>query len=300
MNEPSPIIAGIDFSASSASVLHHSLHSSASSSAPVIALHVLDASRLAHDPGRETGVSNTETINEDARSKFQAWLEDQTSANLPKIDIRCGQPAKEIHQSIKDNRASLLVIAANDTTKKRLGTIASRCVRTAPCDVMILRNWQSGNFKKIIVCTDFSKTASLALTRAVSIATEQGAELDIVHVMYPPSRDVWGEVIEVKLSSPQSYAEVCRSRVNDSMDRFLAPHRDTLAKINHRCTILESVAPALEITTRISDTEADLVIMGTHGHSPFMSHFLGTNAERLMHDSPVSVLAVRGPGETAK
>jgi len=296
MNASSPIIAGIDFSASSAAVVRHALYASASNSATVIALHVLDLGRLTNDTANATGRHDTKTIKEDAKSKLQAWLAEQTSADNLRIEIRCGPPAIEIQKSVKENSAGLLVIAANDTTKKRLGTIASRCVRTAPSDVMILRNWQSGNFKKIIVCTDFSATAALALNRAVSIASKEGAEVEILHVMYPPSRDVWGEVIEHRQDSPQTYVEECRAKVNDSMTRFIAPYNDALVNINHRGTILESVDPAIEITSHASETKADLVVMGTQGHSPLMSHFLGTNAERLMHDSPVSILAVRSPG----
>jgi nucleotide-binding universal stress UspA family protein len=35
------------------------------------------------------------------------------------------------------------------------------------------------------------------------------------------------------------------------------------------------------------------VVLGTRGHSRLASYFIGTNAERLLHDATVSVLAVR-------
>lgn len=57
--------------------------------------------------------------------------------------------------------------------------------------------------------------------------------------------------------------------------------------------MLESELPAVEITGHVRSIAADLVVMGTHGHSPIASHFIGTNAERLIQDAPVSVFAVR-------
>jgi nucleotide-binding universal stress UspA family protein len=57
--------------------------------------------------------------------------------------------------------------------------------------------------------------------------------------------------------------------------------------------VLESEMPSVAITTHVKFSGADLVVMGTRGHSPMASYFLGTNAERLLHDASVSVLAVR-------
>lgn len=294
MNDSRPIIAAIDFSPSAPSVLHHALYASASTSAPVIALHVLDGGRVSAMGGELPA----ETISEQAREKLDTWIASKTSVEPPKTEIRIGQPAKEIQKSVQENQASLLVIAANDTTKSRLGAIASRCVRAVPCDVMVLRRSQRGNFKKLVVCADFSKTSSLALGRAAGIALKENAELDIVHVMYPPAKDLWGEALEQRMDSPVSYHEKCRAKAKASMDAFIEPHRELLSQISYQCTIQESVNASLALTSHVAKTGVDLVVMGTHGHSPIMSHFLGTNAERLMNDSPVSVLAVRSPQDS--
>jgi nucleotide-binding universal stress UspA family protein len=93
MKKSAPLIAGIDFSPSSPSVLQHALHASASSGAPVIALHVLDTARL----GDVAGPQEIEAIKEDARSKLQSWLAAQTT-DSPEMEIRCGSPAKKIYK----------------------------------------------------------------------------------------------------------------------------------------------------------------------------------------------------------
>lgn len=292
MKDLAPIIAGIDFSASSPPVLRHALHAAGLSGARVIALHVLDASDISFRTAGWAGVSPEEGLEEQARRKLADWVEKQVGAGKATIEIRRGRAVDELHESVKANGASLLVIAANDNTKNRLGTTASRCVRSAPCDVMVLRNWQTGNFSKIVVCSDFSPAASLALGRAATLAAQNGAELEIVHVMYPPARDLWGELLEEPCAN---YVEETRTKVRQEMERFIDPHRDALAKVAFKTEILESTVPAISLTHHIKETGADLVVMGTRGQSRFLSHFMGTNAERLMQDATVSVLAVRDP-----
>ncbi|MGJ8723273.1 MAG: universal stress protein [Roseibacillus sp.] len=299
MKEANPIIAAIDFSQSSPSVLHHSLYVSASNSAPVIALHILDENRLPGVKAKDSEDPEIKTLVLNAKSRLESWLKKHTSVEPPENMIRVGHPGKQIQKCVEETHASLLVIAANDTTKSRMGAIASRCVRTVQCDVMVLRRKQRGNFKRVMICTDFSATSALALERAIATALKEGAELHIVHTMYPPAQDVWGEVLEHKMAASETYQEECRSRVDSLMKTFIAPHLEALSQFEYSITILESVCPSIAITAQIKKVEADLIVLGTRGHSPMMSHFLGTNAERLMHDSPVSVLAVRSLSPTS-
>lgn len=289
---PAPIVAGIDFSGSSPSVLRHAIHAAKINNTPVIALHVLDASQIALLGEESPAAVTTASLHQKARAKLANWVAAEGTTGEVELEIRQGRPVEELHNAVKDHGASLLVIAANDDTKHRLGTVTSRCVRSAPCDVMVLRNWQTGNFRKIVLCCDFSATSALALGKAAKLAEQNDAELEIVHAMYPPDRDLWGELLE-DVWEPGRYAEQCRTRIREEMERFIEPHREALAGVRHKTTVLESVLASVALTHHIQDVGADLVVLGTRGHSRFMSHFLGTNAERLMQDSPVSALAVR-------
>ena len=56
--------------------------------------------------------------------------------------------------------------------------------------------------------------------------------------------------------------------------------------------ILQSASRAVAITDYVNATDAELVVLGTRKRSALGSHFLSTNAERLIQDAPVSVLAV--------
>lgn len=293
MNSGSPIIAGIDFSAASPSVLRHAVHVARRQGVPVVAVHVLDAGGIAHRAASGGANPGMDLLLAQARRKMEGLITAEGSGAEVRIELRCGRPAEELHSLVSGSGAKLLVIAANDLTKKRLGSNASHCVRTAPCDVLVIRDWQDDEFTKIVVCVDFSDASSRALERGISLAADQGARLEIVHVMYPPSRDIWGEVLDHDQHSPLSYAEECHAKVDRDMAAFLAPHAVGLAGIEHHPVILESISSAMALTHHVRDSGADLVVLGTRGHSRLSSFFIGTNAERLLHDATVSVLAVR-------
>jgi len=293
MNPPAPLIAGIDFSAASAAVLRQTLHAARRDVARVVVAHVLDSGSLARRAASAGGNPALERLMAQARRRLELLVAAEGGGADPGIEVRCGRPAEELQRLVEEIGASLLVIAANDLTKKRLGTVAARCVRSAPCDVLLLRDWQEGDFQKIVVCTDFSENSGRALERGAALAAARGARVDVVHVMYPPSRDIWGEVEEHEADSPLSYADECRTKVERMMADFVARHAASLAGVEVRPVILESVSSSTALTFHLQDSGADLAVLGTRGHSRIAGLLLGTNAERLVQDAPVSVLAVR-------
>lgn len=289
-DEPTPITAGIDFSASSEAVLRQAAHAAARSGAPLIAVHVLDSGSLAYRA--LGGGKDNDALVRRAAAKLEELIA-RVGAEGARHEIRIGRPAEEMAAAMLAHGSSLLVIAANDSTKKRLGSIASRCVRSAPGDVLVLRDWQEGDFKRILVCTDFSQTSAKAFERGIFLAEVGGAALELAHVMYPPGKDPWGEVLDHKMDSATSYEQECHQRAGREMGRHIAAHKDRLAALQFTSTILVSAASSEALNSHARITGADLVVLGTRGLSRIEGLFIGTNAERLLHDVSVSVLAVR-------
>jgi universal stress protein E len=293
MEASSYIVAGIDFSAASPAVIRHAVHAACQGGHQVTAVHVLDSGSLAHRAASGGVNPKFDLLESQARQRLEALIASEAPGARVSIEIRSGRPADELHRLIEERQAQLLVIAANDLTKKRLGSIASRCVRSAPCDVLVLRDWQEGDFRKVVVCTDFSAVSGRVLERGIALARENDAALEVVHVMYPPSKDIWGEILDHDADSPVSYETECQAEVQREMAGFLAGHAADLSAVGYQTVILESESSAMALTEYVQEGEVDLVVMGTRGHSKLASHFIGTNAERLMQDATVSVYAVR-------
>lgn len=285
------VIAGVDLSAVSSTVVKHATAIAQHFGTPCVLVHVMPEDFLTRYKDQAEDLYRS--LHQQADAKLSSFVADQSPTATVERKICKGKPVEQLNQVIREENASLLVIAANDLTKKHLGTVASRCVRTAPCDVLILRDWQGDTFDRILVCVDYSPMSAKALERAASLAQSYGAHLEVIHVMFPPTEDYWGQVQSGRDENQEEYVAKVRARAQQQMKSFLTACPVSLEGISHSEEILESRFPSVAITHKAMDSSADLVVLGTHGMSGFVSNFIGSNAEKLLNDCAVSVLAVR-------
>jgi nucleotide-binding universal stress UspA family protein len=145
--------------------------------------------------------------------------------------------------------------------------------------------------KKIVVPVDFSPIASNALQTAIAICKRQLATLTLIHViensyvLYPPEAGGVAAAILPELVK----------NANDSlsaMARELRVQHDVV--VNH---IVQSGNPADEICRWAFHKEIDLIVMGTHGASGLREFFLGSNAYRVVKNSPCPVMTIPGSNQ---
>lgn len=288
-----PILAAVDFSSSSGQVLEHAAKLAAASGSPLIAAHVIGSSTIKEwqdTMGRE--ISTAERMEETTRRLMELVVE--RCAGVPAtIEVRIGSPHKILAEILRDHAADLLVLGAHDVSKRRLGSVASHCARSVPADVLLLRDWQSRFFHKIAACVDFSQSSPAVIVRAIAMAAAHQASLEIIHAIFPPGRDPWGRVMDQPMDAEISYESRIRERARSRMDELLKPFATRLAGIHSKILILEAESPAAAITAHVDLTKTDLTVTGS-GESSWLADFiLGSNTERLLHDSASSVLIVR-------
>lgn len=287
-------------------ILRRAVHSGGLRDVRVFAVHVVNSGHLHHWSIHKEKVYSREKLIEQSEIRLGDLVKREASGEEVGWEVCIGKPARELSRIVKERGASMLVISANDTTKLRLGTTASACLRFVPADVLVVRNWQRGDFRKVVVCTDCSAVAGRVIEKAIEMAVVNSAALEILHVIYPPEHDLWGEVLsrsgegwgeepvnEEGEEELPGFGEKARSRAQDCVDKTLAPFAKQLEEVSYSTVIVESVVPSVAMACYMEDSGADLVVLGTHCHSKFASVFLGTNAERMLHDTEVSVLAVR-------
>ena len=142
------------------------------------------------------------------------------------------------------------------------------------------------NVKRILVPTDFSDPSAEALGTAIALAQPAGAVVDLVHVAVeasfalPPPVDVASVPVDVGMMMERA-AEI------------LAVEEKRVIAAGLRCETAMLVGrPDVEIVARAAATDAELIVMGTHGRSGLVHALLGSVAERVVQHSPWPVLIV--------
>ena len=141
--------------------------------------------------------------------------------------------------------------------------------------------------QRIVHATDFSAASRTAFATAVDLARAGGAELIICHVLAPfATRAIGGHL------TPDAYAGVralARRNAGRRLAALVARARRDGAQA--RSALVEGL-PSEGIGRVARAERADVVVMGTHGHTWLGRLFLGSVAQRVLTTSTVPVLTV--------
>jgi len=155
--------------------------------------------------------------------------------------------------------------------------------------------------RRLMFATDFSPCSQEALAHARYLATELGAEVNVVHVFERPF------FIEAGVSH--------RLQLRHDVDQWIQEAKDeakrrleSLANELRIKGLTVTVAfregiPFVEILKEADEWRADLIVMGTHGRTGVAHALIGSVAERVVERAPCAVLTVRpaqaSPGKPA-
>lgn len=130
--------------------------------------------------------------------------------------------------------------------------------------------------RTILHATDFSALSDQAFKAACLLARDQHSRLVIVHVR-PPAIPI------DRAYNPLPSVEDIRAQL-----RTIRPADASIA-VEHR---LEEGFAADEIARLARDVGADVIVMGTHGHSGLKRAVLGSVAESVLRLAPCPVLTI--------
>jgi nucleotide-binding universal stress UspA family protein len=143
--------------------------------------------------------------------------------------------------------------------------------------------------RKILVATDFSDEAAVALRQALRVARRTGAELVLLHVSAPLPEEP-AHVLRAQPPALQTALALQIADVRKRLDELVESTRGaglTVTKLfteGHPDTMIPSVA---------AEIGADLVVVGTHGRTGFRRLLLGSVAERVVRLSETAVMVAR-------
>lgn len=143
--------------------------------------------------------------------------------------------------------------------------------------------------KKILVPIDFSDYSKSALRYAVNFAKLFDAEIILVYVVepviYPPDFSMG------QIAIPTVTTEF-DERAKEELNKLAKNEIPSQVKVS---TVIKSGKPFIEIIDTAVETNVDLIIIATHGHSGVEQILFGSTAEKVVRKAPCPVLTLREP-----
>jgi len=250
--------------------------------AAVHVLHVVDERHLENAPQHDRLVTtDTRVVDEVVDQLDEAGVE-ATGA------VVTNRPHEGILEYLEEHDVDLVVMGTHGRTGLQrvfLGSVTEGVVRLADVPVATVSHPATddgGGCRTILLPTDGSEHAMVALPPAVELAKAYGATLLLVSVVEPTAVNFTGgeEVIV-------GYLEDAAEAALDDLRS-----RARIAGVADVRTAVEVGPPVRTLRTYVESPDVDLVVMGTHGRSGVARYLLGSVTERLIRTSPVPVVTV--------
>ena len=144
------------------------------------------------------------------------------------------------------------------------------------------------DMKKILVPCDFSKPAINAFRFALDTAREAKGTVHVLHVIELPV--VHDTVLMPVLNFEQAFFKELRQSAEDKFRKVTQAYNPANVKV---VFTVQFGAVSHMIRDYTDKSKIDVIIMGSHGASGFRELFIGSNAERMVRNSPVPVLIIK-------
>jgi universal stress protein E len=295
------IVVGIDYSSPSDNALREAARIAAWDNAKLSAIHVVDSEVLAD---LERGVKfDRASVLALGKQRLEAHISDILGKGVDvTTENLVGHPFAEMVRAAEAAAAGLVVIGSRggaSTDSHRVGAQAERCLRKMRQNVLLVRGHQSAPFRRVVACVDFSKTARQAARQALHIAQQDGSELEFLHVRQPV-----GETIvhpDFYTGSPSTmlpeYDRILAENTEQQLEVFARQVAEEAgADVSFKVTLLQQFKAREAMLAHVNQSGADIVVLGTRGHTTLRNLLMGSTAEKIIHGSRCSALAVKPAG----
>lgn len=282
------ILVPVDGSDPAAAAFDHALEIAADVDGTLHVLNVADTNELSFTRIGNDVVDAHEQEGEGIVSRAQERAEDRGVDVV--TDVRQGEPREEIVSY--SERVDLVVMGAHGRHglgEYILGTTTDYVVNASTVPVLTVRAaegvTQSYPYETILVPTDGSDHAIAAVELAAEIADRIDAALHLLYVI--------DELPELESPIPAEVTEPLEDNAQEILDESAAVATQVGLDDDVIHTAVASGSVPHEIRARVDAIDADLIVMGTHGHTGLDRHLLGSFAENVLRTASVPVLTVK-------
>jgi nucleotide-binding universal stress UspA family protein len=148
--------------------------------------------------------------------------------------------------------------------------------------------------KKILVPVDFSKKSEYATKMAAKIAEKSDSVVYLLHMIELPTGIIdMGAGSNFSIPESMLYLRKIKERMLEFKEKFFSED----AEVHHSIRFQNPYEGIKKYADKI---HADLIIMGSKGHSEFEEILIGSNTEKVVRTSTVPVVVVKKYDEKFK
>ncbi len=201
-----------------------------------------------------------------------------------RVAVVRGSPHGGILVEAERTGAALVVVGGRATPEPGLAHTAELVVRYSACSVLVAR--PSGADGPVLAATDLSEPSLPAVAAGVTEAARRASRLVVIHVVETLSVGAGPFGIPLPVPSPDQVA-----------DHLESARRELLTALARLDSSAEAMVcdghPAQAILEAARELRAPLIVVGTRGRTGLERVAMGSVAERVVRESPCSVLVVR-------
>ena len=140
------------------------------------------------------------------------------------------------------------------------------------------------NIDRIVVPTDFSEAAAVAIDHAVDLAKRFEADLTLIHVL---ETGAYQGIFSPNKKTEYSELEEAQNKLQEDAHKLESETGISVSQEVVRGRIHD------EIVRIANENDADLIVMGTHGTSGWEEFFVGSNAFKVVTQSDCPILRIQ-------
>lgn len=284
------ILCATDFSPSSHHALQVAARLAVEHNAELIVAHAWYIPPIAFSSEASFPASVVQDVIVEAQRRLDEAVNEAKASGATRVTavLLNGPPWVEVVGVLQNQHVDLCVVATRGRTglaRILLGSVAEKIVRHAPCSVLAVHpNTAPQGFKHVLVPTDFSPSADMALDLAASLVAPDG-KITVSHVVELP---VQYAGVAPLVAFDNDFLQLA----NNSLERVAANLRTkTKARIATESTT--GYAGAETLSAIEADKTLDLVAMGSHGRTGIKRALLGSVAEKVVRHAHCPVLIAR-------
>jgi nucleotide-binding universal stress UspA family protein len=147
-------------------------------------------------------------------------------------------------------------------------------------------------FKHILIPTDGSALSRAAAAAGIELAAKVGARVTGLFAAPAPTPIVYRALLPVGYMTPDEHAELTRRAAKKYLGTIDALARR--AGVKCEGVSVTDEYPAHAILEAARQRRCDLIFMASHGRRGITGALLGSETQKVLHDSRIPVLVYRG------